>query len=74
MLEYDKIDISEVIAINQTNPSKECNIFHYLHFLHKSFKYEPYFCNDCHDLIQKAVNFVDVAIALVKRNDYRIHY
>ena len=26
------------------------------------FKYEPYLCNGCHDLMQKTMNFNDVAI------------
>ena len=29
--------------------------------------------NSCPDLMQKAINFDDVAIVSVKRNDYRIH-
>ena len=62
MLEYYRIDISEEIDINKTNPSKECDICHYWYFLDKSFKYEPYICNDCHDLEQKAVNFNDIAM------------
>ena len=32
------------------------------------------FCNDCHDLIEKAINFNDVAIASIERSDYRIHF
>ena len=36
------------------------------------FKYEPYPCNDCHDLIQKAINFNDVAIVSAKGSYYRI--
>ena len=62
MLEYYRIDISEEIDINKTNASKECDICHYWYFLDKSFKYEPYICNDCHDLEQKAVNFNDIAM------------
>ena len=38
------------------------------------FKYEPYLCNGCHDLMQKAANFNDVSIVSVKGNDYRIHF
>ena len=53
--------------------SKECDICHYWYFLDKSFQYEPYLCNGCHDLMQKAMNFNDVAIVSVKGNDYRIH-
>ena len=43
-------------------------------FLDKNFKYGPYLCNGCHDLIQKAVNFNDVAIVSIKGNDYRIDF
>ena len=74
MLEYDEINISEGIDVNKTSTSKECDICHYWYFLHKSFKYEPYFCNGCHDLMQKAVNVNDVAIVFVKGSDYRIHF
>ena len=74
MLEYDRIDISEGIYISKTNAPKECDIYHYWQFLDKNFKYEPYFCNDCHDLIQKAINFNDVAIVSVKGSDCRIHF
>ena len=28
----------------------------------------------CHDLMQKAIDFVDVTIASVKRSDYRSHF
>ena len=51
MLEYDRIDISEGIDINKTNVSKECDIYHYWYFLGKNFKYEPYYCYGCHDLM-----------------------
>ena len=39
-----------------------------------TFNYEPYLCNGCHDLMQKAMNFDDVAIVSIKENDYRIHF
>ena len=42
-------------------------------FLDKDFKYEPYLCNGCQDLMQKAMNFNDVAIVSVKGSDYKIH-
>ena len=74
MLEYDRIDISEEIDINKANASKECEICHYWHFLDKNFKYESYLCNGCHDLMQKAMNFNDVAIFSIKGNNYRIHF
>ena len=74
MLECDRTDISEGIYINKTRASKECDIFHYCYFLDKNFNYEPYLCNGCHDLMQKAMNFNDVAIVSIKGNDYRIHF
>ena len=75
MLEYDRIYISEGIDINKSNEkSKECGICHYWCFLDISFSYQPYLCNGCHDLMQKAMNFKDVAIVSVKGNDYRIHF
>ena len=74
MLEYDRIDIAERININKTNASKECDICPYWYFLDKGFKYEPYLCNGCHDLMQKAINFINVAVVSIKGNDYRIHF
>ena len=74
MLEYDRIDISEEIDINKTNASKECDICHYWYFLDKGFKYEPNLCNGSHDLMQKDLNFNDVAIVSVKKINYRIHF
>ena len=35
-------------------------------FLDKKIKYELYLCNGIHDLMQKAMNFNDVVIALLK--------
>ena len=74
MLEYDRIDISEGINTNKTSASKECNICHYWYFLDKTFNYEQYVCNGCHDLMPKAISFENIAIVSVKRNDYRIHF
>ena len=74
MLEHGRIDISEGIDINKTNASKECDICHYSFFKDIGFKYEPYLCNGCHDLMQKAMSFNDVAIVYVKGSGYRIHF
>ena len=54
MLEYDRIDISEGIDVNKSNLPKECDIYHYWYFKDTDFKHEPYLCNGCHDLMQKA--------------------
>ena len=74
MLEYERIDLSEGIDINKTSASKECKICHYWYFKDISFKYEPHLCNGCHDLMQKAVSFNNIAIAYVESSVYRIHF
>ena len=74
MLEYDRIDISEGIDMDKTNKSIECDICQYCYFLDKNFNYEKYLCNGCHDLMQKAMNFNDVAIVSIKGNDNRVHF
>ena len=43
-------------------------------FITISFKYEPYLCNGCHNLMQKAISFIDIAIVYVKGSAYRAHY
>ena len=74
MLEYEKIDISEGIDVNKTNLSKECNICHYWYFKDVAFKYEPYLCDECHDLMQKSMGFNNIAIVYNKKSAYRIHF
>ena len=48
-------NISEGIDINKTNASKECGICYYWYFSDKSFNYEPYLCNGCHNLMQRTM-------------------
>ena len=43
-------------------------------FLDKSFKYEPYLCNGCHNLMQKAINFNVVVVFSIKGSDYGIQF
>ena len=74
MLEYDRIDISERIDVNKTNLLKECDICHYWYFKDIGFKYEKYLCNGCHNLMQKAMSFNNIAIAYVKGSAYKIHF
>ena len=74
MLEYEGIDISEGIDVNKANLSKECDICHYWYFKEIGFKYEPYLCNGCHDLMQKAMGFNNIAIVYIKENVCRIHF
>ena len=74
MLEYKRIDISEEIDVNKTSLSKKCDICDYWYFKDTGFKYEKYLCNGCHDLMQKAMSFNNIAIIYVKGNAYRIYF
>ena len=72
MLEYGRIDISEGTDVNKTNLSKECYICHYWYSKDIGFKYEPYLCKGCHDLMQKTMSFNNIAVVYVKGSAYRI--
>ena len=74
MFVWISIKISEGIDIDKTNASKECKICYYWYFKDINFKYELLLCNGYHGLMQKAVNFKDVAIVCVKGSAYRIHF
>ena len=54
--------------------SKKCDICHYWYLKDIGFTYEPYLCNGCDDLMQKAMSFNDAAIVYVKGSAYRIHF
>ena len=53
---------------------KNCDICHYWYFKDIGFKREPYLCNCCHVLMEKALHFIDIAIVYIKGNAYRIHF
>ena len=74
MLEYERTDISEGTNVNKTNLSKECDICHYWYFKDIGFKCESYLCNGCHNLMQKAMGFNNIAIGYIKGSAYRIHF
>ena len=51
MIFYDIMNVSEGIDVNKTNESKECDIYHYWHFLDKGFNFQSDVCNRCHDVL-----------------------
>ena len=64
-----------MIFLKQSTLIKQtCDICHYWYFKDIGFKCEPYLCNGCHDLMQKAVSFNNSAIASVKGSAYWIHF
>ena len=74
MVEYDRIDISEGADVTKINLSKECELCHYWFSKDIGFKYEPYLCNGCQNLMQKAMSFNNIAIMYVKKSAYRIRF
>ena len=70
MLYYDRVDVSEGIDVNKTSVSKEYNICHYWYFLNKGFKFQPYVCNRCHDLLVMSINLSYIAILKVRNAIY----
>ena len=71
MLEYDRINISEGIDVNETSASK--NVI-FVTFKDIAFKCELYLYIGCYDLIQEAMSFNDVAIVYVQESAYRIYF
>ena len=74
MLEYNKIDISEGIDVNKTNKSKEYMLCHYWYFLNRNFSYGPNLCDVCYNIMQKSINFKNIAVVPVKKNAYKIYF
>ena len=70
ILYFEKIDASEVIDVNKTSKSKEFDICHDWYFLNKGFKFQPYVCNRCHDLLMMSMNLSDIAILKIKNTNY----
>ena len=66
--------ISEGIDVDKTDRSKECMFCHYWYFLNKNFKYGPYLCDGCYDIVQKSTDFKNIAIVHVRKNVYRVYF
>ena len=49
---------------------KELMLIKQVH-LSYSFKFQPNFCNRCHDLLMMSMNLSDIAILNIKSSDYR---
>ena len=74
MLEYERIDISEGINVDMLDKSKECMVCHYYYFLDRNFRYGPYLCDGCYNIIQRCNKFKNIAIVHVKKSVYRIYF
>ena len=70
MLYFDINDVSERNNVNKISASKQCDICHYRYFSNKSFKFQPYVCSRCHNLVMVSMNQSDIAILNTKNVDY----
>ena len=68
MVEDDRIEVSEGIDVNKTDGLRWCIFYHCWYFLNMNFRFQPEVCNGCHELMQKAMSFNDVAVFSVKEN------
>ena len=68
MLYFDRTEVSEE---NDVNKTRGYYIFHYWYFLNYGFKFQPNFCNRCHDLLMISMSLSDIAILSIKGSDYR---
>ena len=71
MLQYEKIYILERIDINEKSASKECMLCLYWCFKADGYKFEPNFCNKCHDVLMTTYELKNIAILNVKEVDFR---
>ena len=47
---------------------------HYWYFLDKSFRYGPFLCDGCYNMIQKCNKLKNIAIIHIKKSVYRIFF
>ena len=71
MLYFDRINVSEGIYVNKTNKLKERDVCHYWCFLNRGFKFQPYVCNSCHDLLMTSMSLRNIDVLKIKGSDDR---
>ena len=71
MLEYDRIYINEGIDVNK---NKLVIICKYWYFINKSFNYQRYVCDGCHNMSLRASSMHHLAIGYNNGNAYRINF
>ena len=69
-LYYDRIDVPEGIDIIETGASMGAIIVAIGNFLDKGFKFQPYVCNSCHDVLMVSMNLIDTAILNIHGLNY----
>ena len=73
MLEYDRINISQVIDINKCEEtSRKCTLCKFYYFLDKNFKHGPYLFDGCYNISMKVVSTQNLTIINHNGHYYRI--
>ena len=73
MLKHNKIDVTDGIDLDKTNKSRKCMFCHYWYYL-KNFSYGPFTCDGCYNIVEKSIDFKNIAMVYVKNNAYRIYF
>ena len=63
----------ELMLTRQISQKNVCFVIT-CNFLKKNFKYGPYLCDGCYDIVQKSTDFKNITIVHVRRNAYRIYF
>ena len=71
MLQYERINVSEGIDVNQISLPKEYELCHYWCFKDIGFKSGEHVCNRCHDLLTMAYGLENIAILSAKGAAFR---
>ena len=75
MLEYDRIDLCEGIAVKKCeDTSKKCNLCQYYYFVFKKFNYQRYLCDGCYDMSVKALSMQHLTIIYHNGHAYRVNF
>ena len=67
MISYEKFT-----GYNKNKEGIKCMICNHYYFKDK-FNYQPYVCNDFHDLSMTVMDLSDFFILTIKNNDYRVY-
>ena len=74
VLQYDRIDVSEGIDIDEKSELKECMLCHYWYFKNIGYTFQLYLCNVCHAVSMMAYEFKNIAVLNAKGVAYRCIY
>ena len=63
----------ELMLIRQIIKKNVCFVA-IVFFLDKNFSYGHYLCDGCYNIMQKSINFKNIAIVRVKKSIHRIYF